>query len=96
VECIGKGKAYRPYEFGIKVSVATPLHRCSSKCINNCQDTEKTAEKEYLVIINGRARKICRAQLELLTRCGRGKILPLMVGGASHALRRLGVIEIIL
>jgi transposase, IS5 family len=27
VECIGKGKAHRPYEFGVKVSVATPLHR---------------------------------------------------------------------
>jgi transposase, IS5 family len=25
---IGKGKAHRPYEFGVKVSVATPLHRC--------------------------------------------------------------------
>ena len=24
VECIGKGKAYKPYEFGVKVSVATP------------------------------------------------------------------------
>jgi transposase, IS5 family len=23
VECIGKGKAHRPYEFGVKVSVAT-------------------------------------------------------------------------
>jgi IS5 family transposase len=29
VECIGKGKAHRPYEFGVKVSVATPLHRCA-------------------------------------------------------------------
>ena len=28
VECIGKGKAHRPYEFGVKVSVATPLYRC--------------------------------------------------------------------
>jgi IS5 family transposase len=27
VECIGKGKAHRPYEFGVKVSVATPLMR---------------------------------------------------------------------
>ena len=27
VECIGKGKAHRPYEFGVKVSVVTPLHR---------------------------------------------------------------------
>ena len=28
VECIGKGKAHKPYEFGVKVSVATPLHGC--------------------------------------------------------------------
>jgi len=28
VECIGKGKAHKPYEFGCKVSVATPLRRC--------------------------------------------------------------------
>src|SRR5260221_3709937 len=27
VECIGKGKAHPPYEFGVKVSVATILHR---------------------------------------------------------------------
>jgi transposase, IS5 family len=27
VECIGKGKAHRPYEFGVKVSVATTLRR---------------------------------------------------------------------
>lgn len=27
VECIGKGKAHKPYEFGVKVSVATPLWR---------------------------------------------------------------------
>jgi len=25
VECIGKGKAHRPYEFGVKVSIATPV-----------------------------------------------------------------------
>ena len=25
VECIGKGKAHPPYEFGAKVSVATPI-----------------------------------------------------------------------
>jgi IS5 family transposase len=29
VECIGKGKPHRPYEFGVKVSLATPLHRCA-------------------------------------------------------------------
>lgn len=28
VECIGKGKAHKPYEFGVKVSVATTLNRC--------------------------------------------------------------------
>lgn len=27
VACIGKGKAHKPYEFGVKVSVATTLHR---------------------------------------------------------------------
>jgi len=30
VECIGKGKAHRPYEFGVKVSVATTAHRSKS------------------------------------------------------------------
>ena len=25
VECIGKGKAHKPYEFGVKVSVATTV-----------------------------------------------------------------------
>jgi transposase, IS5 family len=28
VECVGKGKAHRPYEFGVKVSIATTLRRC--------------------------------------------------------------------
>jgi IS5 family transposase len=27
VECIGKGKAHKPWEFGVKVSVATPIRR---------------------------------------------------------------------
>ena len=27
VECIGKGKAYRPYKFGVEVSLATTLNR---------------------------------------------------------------------
>src|SRR5277367_1525536 len=27
VECIGKGKAHRPYEFGVKVSIATTLNQ---------------------------------------------------------------------
>jgi IS5 family transposase len=26
-ECIGKGQAHRPYEFGVKVSLATTLNR---------------------------------------------------------------------
>jgi hypothetical protein len=25
VECIGKGESHRPYEFGVEVSVATPV-----------------------------------------------------------------------
>ena len=29
VECIGKGKAHRPYEFGVKVSVATTLEHAA-------------------------------------------------------------------
>ena len=29
VECIGKGKAHKPYEFGVKVSIATPVARCA-------------------------------------------------------------------
>jgi IS5 family transposase len=28
VECIGKGKAHKPYEFGVKVSVVTTNRRC--------------------------------------------------------------------
>jgi len=28
VECIGRGKAHRACEFGVKVSLATPLRRC--------------------------------------------------------------------
>ncbi len=28
VECIGKGKSRKPYEFGVKVSIATTLNRC--------------------------------------------------------------------
>jgi len=27
VECIGKGKAHKPYEFGVKISIATTLNR---------------------------------------------------------------------
>jgi IS5 family transposase len=30
VECIGKGKAHRPYEFGVKVSVATTVKHSAS------------------------------------------------------------------
>jgi transposase, IS5 family len=28
VECIGKGKSHKPYEFGVKATVATTLNRC--------------------------------------------------------------------
>ncbi len=28
VECIGKGKSHKPYEFGVKTSIATTLNRC--------------------------------------------------------------------
>ena len=34
VECIGKGKPHRPYEFGVKVSVATTLHRSRSSLMS--------------------------------------------------------------
>jgi transposase, IS5 family len=27
VECIGKGKAHKPYEFGVRISLATTLKR---------------------------------------------------------------------
>jgi len=29
VECIGKGKAHKPYEFGVRVSIATTQNRCN-------------------------------------------------------------------
>jgi len=32
VECIGKGKAHRPYEFGVKVSVAMPRRPVRRPC----------------------------------------------------------------
>lgn len=31
-ECIGKGKAHRPYEFGVKVSITTTNRRCKGGC----------------------------------------------------------------
>ena len=38
VECIGKGKAHRPYEFGVKVSVATTLKRSQGRPVRRpCQ-----------------------------------------------------------
>jgi transposase, IS5 family len=47
VECIGKGKAHRPYEFGVKVSLATTLHRSgaasSSPTPRRCPATPMTA-----------------------------------------------------
>ena len=49
VECIGKGKAHRPYEFGVKVSLATTLHRpgaaCSSPTPRRCPATPTTATR---------------------------------------------------
>ena len=36
VECIGKGKAHKPYEFGVKVSVATPLRGRPRHSVNRC------------------------------------------------------------
>jgi IS5 family transposase len=47
VECIGKGKAHRPYEFGVKVSVATTLTHAkggsSSPMRRHCPATPMTA-----------------------------------------------------
>jgi transposase, IS5 family len=31
VECIGKDRAHRPYEFGVKVSIATTLHHSKGR-----------------------------------------------------------------
>jgi transposase, IS5 family len=34
VECIGKGKTHKPYEFGVKVSVAAPVkHRAGGQFV---------------------------------------------------------------
>lgn len=48
VECFGKGKAHAPYEFGVKVSVATMMKRSqgavSSPCMPwHCRATPMTA-----------------------------------------------------
>jgi len=49
VECIGKGKAHRPYEFGVKVSIATTLTRSkggqSSPMSKRCRATLTTATR---------------------------------------------------
>jgi transposase, IS5 family len=49
VECIGKGKAHRPYEFGVKVSIATTLNRSraasSSPTPRRCPATPTTATR---------------------------------------------------
>jgi len=46
-ECIGKGKAHRPYEFDVKVSIATTLHRSkggrSSLTPRRCRAIRTTA-----------------------------------------------------
>jgi transposase, IS5 family len=47
VECIGKGKPHKPYEFGVKVSVATTLKHCraasSLPMCKSCQAIRMTA-----------------------------------------------------
>jgi IS5 family transposase len=52
VECIGKGQAHRPYEFGVKVSVATTLNRSkaasSSPTSRRCRATLMTATRSRL------------------------------------------------
>jgi IS5 family transposase len=49
VECIGKGKAHAPYEFGVKVSVATTLKRSrgvSSRCMpRHCREIHMMATR---------------------------------------------------
>ena len=50
VECIGKGKAHRPYEFGVKVSVATtaqalPRAASSSPMSRRCPAIPMTATR---------------------------------------------------
>src|SRR5262249_17327377 len=49
VECIGKGKAHRPYEFGVKVSVVTTLARSragsSSPTSKRCRAIPTTATR---------------------------------------------------
>ena len=52
VECIGKGKAHKPYEFGVKMSITTTVHRSkggqfvlhSDTCTGNPHDG-KTLDK---------------------------------------------------
>ena len=34
-----KGKAHKPYEFGVKVSVATPLHRCRGGTVRGARES---------------------------------------------------------
>jgi transposase, IS5 family len=49
VECIGKGKAHKPYEFGVKVSVATtPIIRAAASSLptsRRCPATPMTATR---------------------------------------------------
>ncbi|MBM7487859.1 hypothetical protein ACVWWI_006590 [Bradyrhizobium sp. USDA 3686] len=37
VECIGRGKAHRPYEFGVKVSIATMISRAKAASSHPCE-----------------------------------------------------------
>jgi IS5 family transposase len=39
VECIGKVKAYKTYEFGVEVSMATTLHSCASETLRQAVET---------------------------------------------------------
>ena len=55
VECIGKGKPHKPYEFGVKVSVATTLKRSQGRpvrrpCARRCRAILTTATPSANVI----------------------------------------------
>ena len=38
VECIGKGKPHKPYEFGVKVSVATTLRPSKGRAVHRTRE----------------------------------------------------------
>ena len=95
VECIGKGKAHKPYEFGVKVSVATPLNRCRGgqfvahvKALpGNPYDghTLATVIPAIEATIGAELARVdhgCRLQGPP---CARGEALPGLCGGARSA-----------